>query len=114
MPMFTWSQSIAAGATFLPLDGWQFEFAPRGGRIDVMQRATAVGVVATITAGSDTLLEEAPIQAGGTAGVLPSALNTAPLSEFVAGGDRLKIKDRNTTAGAITVDGIINYDMAVK
>lgn len=112
MPAFTWSQSVAAGATYLPLDGWQYEFVPRGGRIDIYQRATAVGCVATITSGSDTLQEEAPIQAGGTAGVTPSALNTQPVSDFVAAGDRLKIRDRNTTAGAITIDGMIVYEAA--
>lgn len=107
MPALTWSQSVAAGATFLPLDGWQYEYAPFPCLVEIFQRATAVGMVATITSGSDTLQEESPIQAGGTAGVTPNRLNTEAVSDYAAGGDRLKIRDRNTSGGAVTVDGMI-------
>ena len=59
MPSFTWSQSIAAGATFNPLDGWNYEFVPRPGVVKILHRATAVGLVATVTSGWDELLQEA-------------------------------------------------------
>lgn len=114
MPSFTWSSAVTAGSTFLPLDGWQYEYVPRGGAIEIYQRATATGMVATITSGSDTLQEESPIQAGGTAGVTPSSLNTEAVRDFVAAGDRLKIRDRNTSGGTITVDGMIVYNMAAR
>ena len=52
MPSFVWSQSIAAGATFNPIDGWNYEFVPRPGVVKYLHRATAVGLVATITSGS--------------------------------------------------------------
>lgn len=109
MPSFTWSQSLAAGATFNPLDGWNYEFVPHNGVIKVLHRATAVGVVATITSGSDQLLQEAPVPAGGTAGQTPSEFNVAPIVDGVQAGDRQAIRYRNPTAGAITVDGIIDY-----
>ena len=103
---FTWTQSVAAGAIFLPLDGWQYEFAPFGGALEVITDATAVGMVLTLTAAGDTIVEESPIKAGGTAGVIPSALNTSAYVGRVKKGDRLKIKVRNTTAGAVTSNGI--------
>jgi hypothetical protein len=102
----TWSSSVAAGAIFLPLDGWQFEFAPFGGAIEVITDATAVGMVCTLTNAGNTIVEESPIKAGGTAGVIPSALNTAVYVGGIAKGDRLKIKVRNTTGAAVTSNGI--------
>lgn len=109
MPNLTWSQSIAAGATFRPLDGWQYEYVPFGGIITVLHRATATGIVTTITAGSDTLQERSPVPAGGTAGNIPSPFDVPAITDEVAAADRLKVSYENTTAGAITVDGVIDY-----
>jgi len=107
MPSFPFTQSVAAGATYLPLDGWQYEYLPFPARVDIGLNATAVGIVATVTSGSDTLMEEAPVQAGGVAGVIPSPLNTPYMSDDAAAGDRLKIRVRNTSGGAVTVNGTI-------
>jgi len=104
---FTFTSSVAAGAIYLPLDGWQFEFAPFGGAIEVIADATAVGMVLTLTAGNETIVEESPIKAGGVAGVIPAALNTAVFVGQVRKGDRLKVKIRNTTGGAVTANGIV-------
>ncbi len=112
MPAFNWSQSVAAGATFTPLDGWMYEQVPAAGVIEVFHNATATGVVATVTSGSDTLMEEAPIPAGGTAGVIPGRLNVEPLMDAVAPLDKLKIRYRNTSGAAITVNGQIIYTPA--
>lgn len=111
MPSLTWSQSVAGGATYRPLDGWQYEYVPAGGRIEILHRATAVGMVATITSGSDTLQERSPVPAGGTAGVTPSGFDVPAIMDLVAAGDRLKILYENTTGGAVTVDGTINYSV---
>lgn len=108
MPSFPFTFLVPAGATYLPLDGWQYEYLPFPARCDIGLNATAVGVVATVTSGSDTLMEEAPVQAGGVAGVIPSPLNTPFMSDDAAAGDRMKIRVRNTTAGGITVNGTIN------
>jgi hypothetical protein len=109
MPSFVWSSAIAAGATFNPLDGWNYEFVPRPGVVKYLHRATAVGLVATITSGSDQLLQEAPVPAGGTAGQTPSEFAVAPIIDAVQAGDRQAVRYRNPTGGAITIDGIIDY-----
>jgi len=103
MANLTWAQSVAAGATFTPLNGWQYEYAPFGGTIEIVHDATAVGVVATI------IQERSPVSAGGAAGVMPSALDRLPVVDEVAAGDRLKILYENTTGGAVNVEGTCIY-----
>jgi len=73
----------------------------------VIDRATAVGIVVSRTFGSDTIQQESPLSAGGTAGVIPSRLNIEPVTEKANATDLLRVVYRNTTAGAITVDGLI-------
>lgn len=105
----TWSQLIAIGGTFDPLTSWQYRYVPMGGVIRIVHRATLVGLLVTITAGSDTLQQESPVPAGGTAGVIPSAFDVEPILDEVASGDVLIISYRNTNAAANTVDGFIEY-----
>lgn len=109
MPKLSWTQSIAAGATYEPLNGWQYEYAPNLGGVNILHNAAAIGVVCTITAGSDTLQERSPVSAGGTSGVVPSYFDTPPLEELVAAGDRLKVLYSNTTGAAVIVTGQIDY-----
>lgn len=109
MPNFTWVKSIAANTTFDPLSGWQYEYAPFGGTIEIVHDASALGIVATISAGSDTLQERSPVSSGATAGELPSALDQLPIMDDVAAGDRLKIQYENTTGAAVSVNGTIVF-----
>ncbi len=107
MPSFTFSESVAAGATFRPLDGWQYEYLPWPAEVTVLARAVAIAVVGVYTSGSETIVEESPVQAGGTAGVIQSTINTPVQGCMGAAGDRLKLAYRNTSGAAINVDGII-------
>jgi len=104
---FPWSQSIAAGATFNPLTDWQYETPDFDGMVEIFSRATAVGLLETISSAGDTLKQEGPVQAGGTAGTTPSRLNTEPVVGRAAKFQKVRIAYRNPTGGAITVDGII-------
>lgn len=101
------SQAILTGATFNAADGWQWEQPPGPARLEVLARATAVGLLCTITSGGDTIMEESPIQAGGTAGTTPARLNTEPMTGSARGNLRIKVNFRNPTGGTITVDGIL-------
>lgn len=112
MPSLSFSRSVAAGATDFPLSAlaWTFEQLPYPAVVRVFLRTTAVGVLARIQTGSEMVQDETPVQSGGTAGVTPSQLNTTP-TEFVApAGDRLQVAMRNTTGGALTVDGLVQVE----
>lgn len=104
---FIWSQSIAAGATFNPLTDWQYETPQFPGMMEVFSKATAVGLVETISSAGDTLKQEAPVQAGGVAGTTPARLSTEAVVGRAQAGQKIRIGYRNPTGGAITVDGII-------
>ena len=107
MPSFTFSSALVANGTFRPLDGWQYEYLPYPAEIQVLARATGASVVNTYTSGSETVVEESPVQSGGTAGVIPSPLNTPVQGWIGAAGDRLKLNYRETGGLTPTVDGII-------
>ncbi len=108
MPQLNFSQALAANQLgFNPVSGWQYEYLPWPAHILLLVRSVAVGVNITMYSGSETIQERSPVQSGGTAGVTPSELNTPAISFQAAAGDRLKALIDNTTAGAITVDGII-------
>lgn len=107
MPQLIGSTTFATGGgpTNL-LTGWQYEYLPWPARIKVLIRATTLTSRLTVFSGSETIQEESPVQAGGTAGFTPSELNTAPIVWDAPAGDRLKLNVRDTTGGHI-VDWII-------
>lgn len=111
MAFFSWSASVAAGASFNPLEvsgnTWKYNRAPYDALAEVIHRATAVGMVVAITTGSDEVQQESPVSAGGTAGVLTGRLNVEPVTFLAQQGDVMRVVYRNTTVGAINVDGTI-------
>ena len=111
MPHVAFSRSVGAGATDTPLQAtaWQYEY-PGYAAVQVMQRTTAVGVTQRVTAGSRVVQDTSPVQSGGTAGVTPSELNTAPLEFVIGPGERLQVSNYNSTGGPLTVDGIISVE----
>jgi len=107
MPSFTFSFDVPAGGTHRPLEGWQYEYLPWASEVTVLSRSESVGMLAVFTSGSETIVEESPVQAGGTIGVIPSPLNTPVQGWNAAAGDRLKLSYRNTGGAAAFIDGII-------
>lgn len=104
---FNFTSSVGAGATYTPLTGWQYEYPPTNCIAEVLLNATAVGTFAAIYSGGDTIQQECPIQAGGTAGVIPNPLSTPVVTGGAGAGKRVAINVRNPTGGAVTVNGII-------
>ena len=108
MPQLNFSQALTANQLgFNPISGWQYEYLPYPASVLLLVRATDVNERMTVYSGSETIMERSPVQAGGTAGVTPSELNTPAVGWLAAGGDRLKVVIDNTAAGTPTVDGII-------
>jgi len=86
---------------------WKYKYVPYACVVEVLHRATAVGMVFSITSGSDDIMQSSPVPSGGTAGVPPARLNVEPITFKANAGDVLQIVYRNTTGGTITVDGTI-------
>lgn len=104
---FPWTQSIAAGATFNPLDGWDYETPDTDVGIEVFHRATLVGLLAVAKTGGFAIQQEGPVPAGGTAGVPPGRINLDPITGVAYAQRKVSVNYRNPTAGAIVVDGYI-------
>lgn len=107
MPSFIFSTLMTANGTATPLTGWQYLYLPWPAEVTVLARSTLANVVATYTSGSETIVEESPVQAGGTIGVTPSPLNTPTIGWQAAAGDLLKLTFRETAGATPTIDGII-------
>jgi len=107
MPSFTFSTLMVANATITPLTGWQYVYLPWPARVTVLVRSTLANVVQVYTSGSETIVEESPVQAGGTIGVTPSPLNTPVVAWNAPAGDLLKLTIRETAGGTPTIDGIV-------
>ncbi len=104
---FPFSQAITTGATFNPLTDWQYETPDVECMVEILERATATGLVSACSSGGDTIKQEAPVQAGGTAGTTPARLNTEPITGRAHPGKKLRLAYRNPTGGTITVDGVV-------
>jgi len=110
MPSFTFTPVILQGATVNPLSGWQYEYLPWPAHVTVLATSVLTDVVGTYTSGSETILEESPIQAGGTIGVIPNPLNTSAITWQAAAGDRLKLNYRETGVAPDDIQGIIEVE----
>jgi len=107
MPLFTFTQSVGAGSTYFPLSTWQFRQPARKAILEIMTNATAIGCVQNLTSGAESIVQaECPVQAGGVAGVMPARLNAEPAVDMVDPGDELVLTIRNTSGGAVTVNGV--------
>lgn len=106
-PAFFDTRSIAGGAAVDVMAGWIYRRLPWPAGLMLAYDTTAVGVVATVTVGSDMQIgPEFPVPAGGTAGVFPREL--ADFQELVgAAGDLITLLFRNTTAGALDVNTVL-------
>ncbi len=108
MPQLNFSQALTANQLgFNPISGWQYEYLPWPAQTLLLIRATSGDGRVTVYSGSETIQERSPIQAGGTAGVTPSELNTPAIAWQAAAGDRIKVVVDNAAGLTPTVDGII-------
>lgn len=96
--------NIGANATVEPLTGWQYEYLPWPALVEIgmIHDGGANSIVATVSSGADVLMEESPVNAGGTDGVFVTD-EQLDLTDEAAAGDRLKIRARET-AGVATTD----------
>ena len=92
-----------AGQVDNALTGSAFEFARMNELVSMGLCSSGVGAVfATITSGSDVILEESPVVTK-AAGLWPIIPDEMYYSDFAASGDRLVIRLRATGAAVVNV-----------
>jgi hypothetical protein len=100
MPVIQGSISVAANsANDNVLQGSQFEYLPYNARVQFGICGSGVGLLADVFSGSDIVAESMSIPGVNRFPVNPDDF---VLSDVAAAGDRLKLRLRNTTGGALT------------
>lgn len=100
MPMIQVTGSVAANSVNdNVLTGSQFEYLPYNASVEFGLVGSATGLQADAYSGSDVLCESMAISTQNRFPVFPDDFT---LTDVAAGGERLKVRVRNTTAGALT------------
>lgn len=77
------------------------------GRIQLIGKASATGMLVTLNVGGSALMDDQAITFTGTAGTL--SVNDNVLVDQVVGGGRVELFLRNGTGGALTTDYIVYF-----
>jgi hypothetical protein len=105
MPVILKETSVGASATVDNLiSGSVYEFARSAQIVSIGLSQSVTGLVANISSGADVVAEEFPVPILTRYPIIPDEMY---FSDVMAPGDRLVIRIRNTTAGAITARGIV-------
>jgi hypothetical protein len=105
MPVIQKEISVPAnGVNDNILSGSSFEFLRGNSIVSIGMVGSATGLVANVQSGSDIVLEESPLLVKTT---MPTVPDDMYYNDVGVAGDRLVIRVRNTTAGALTVRAII-------
>ena len=111
MPDFSFSQALTANqADFRPLQQWAYRVLPFRALVTVFMRATDGNTRQTVSAGAQVIRQRSPINAGGTAGHMPTIQDTIPTQFHAAAGDELIVSIDEVAGGTPTVDGYVNVD----
>lgn len=101
MPVIQSSLSVAANAVNdNVLTGSQFEYLPYNSRLDFGLVASATGLLCDVFTGQDIIAESF---APPTQNRFPLNPDDFTLSDVARGGERVKVRARNTTGGALTL-----------
>lgn len=105
MPMIMIETSVAAGAVNNNLvSGSAFEFAKQSQVVSLGIVQSATGGFATIQAGADVIAEEFSVPILTTYPVIPDQMY---FTDVMEAGDRLVLRYRNPTGGALTARAVV-------
>lgn len=105
MPMILKETSIAAGATNENIvSGSAFEFARQRQVVSIGLTQSATGMLANIQGGADIIVEEFSLPIATRYPVIPDEMY---FTDVLEQGDRLVVRVRNPTGGALTVRAVI-------
>lgn len=101
MPLIQSSATLAAGAVVDNLlSGSQFEFLPYDAALSFAVNGSATGLLSDVYSGQDVLAENFSVNSANRVPINPDDFL---LQDVAAAGERIKIRVRNPTAGALTV-----------
>jgi len=105
MPVIQKEVSIAANSSNENiLSGSAFEFLRGNAVVSIGLTGSATGLVANIQSGADIVLEESPLEIKTSFPVVPDEMYYNDVGVL---GDRMVIRVRNTTGGALTIRAIV-------
>lgn len=105
MPVIQKEVSVAANsANENILAGSAFEFLRGNAIVSIGLCGSATGLVANVQSGADIVLEESPLLVKTT---MPNIPDDMYYNDVGVQGDRLVVRVRNTTGGALTVRAIV-------
>lgn len=105
MPVMKREISVGANATIDNVfAGSIYEFLKFDSALNFGMSGSATGLVATINTGSDTILEESPVNILTTFPKIPDDMDVQDVAQA---GDRVVVRVRNTTAGALTLRALV-------
>jgi hypothetical protein len=96
MPMIQKRIVLALNSSASALQDDQFEYLPYNALVEVAMLTDAVGVLATVFSGSDLLMDEGPVPVAAI-NVFPKFPDDYHLTDVAAGGERIKIRLRDTS-----------------
>lgn len=97
MPLIAKRIVLAASSSASALTEDQLEYLPYHALCEFAVMADATGVLATIFSGQDLLMDEGPVPIG-LINVAPKYPDDYHLTDIAAGGERLKVRLRDTSA----------------
>jgi hypothetical protein len=113
MPAVQFRRVLAANERNVDLlSNWQYRYAPFNGlvRIGVNTTGAAGAVDISIFTGSQNVVEQSPVSAGGTAGVMPAPLNVPYFEFMVQAGDLISTRINELAGATPTVNLIAAID----
>lgn len=102
MPVIQKRIALGANAVASALADDQFEYLPYDALVEFGLLADATGVLMTVFSGGDLLMDEGPVPIG-TINVFPKYPDDFILQDVASGGERLKVRLRDTTGAARVV-----------
>lgn len=96
MPFIAKRVVLGASAQASALTDDQFEYLPFNALVEFALLTDATGVVATIFSGADLLMDEGPVPIAAI-NVMPKYPDDYHLTDIAAGGERLKVRLRDTS-----------------
>ena len=109
MPSAIIRTTIAAGGSVDAMQNSQYQFVPFHAHVEFAFTTPLTGILATVYAGSDLLMQEGPVDLK-AANQLPVYPDNFHLNDNLHAGAKISLTYRNTTGASADVLTIVRYN----